>query len=60
MKTQKLLGKRVISSGDDSNGKCGILINITKGRFQFIIKFDSGDTYGVSEVTLENQTENLL
>jgi hypothetical protein len=53
METQNLLGKRVISIGDDSKGMHGILVKITNGRYPFIVEFDSGSCYGVTEVTLE-------
>ena len=49
-KFNSLIGKRVESVGDDSTGQKGILMEITKGRYPFIVKFESGSMYGVTNI----------
>lgn len=56
------IGKRVKALADilPQRNPYGNLTNITKGRYRYIIKFDNGSEFGVSEARLANQPIDKL
>ena len=52
---EDLIGKRVIATGGTINPIPGILKRIEKGRYPYIVEFDSGSCYGVSHIEDEKE-----